>query len=230
MGLLGSSEFSRKRITDLQLPLFVICIFLSHRFIRYNSATGTKTSHSLSDIIRRIDVLGCLLLAAWIGFALTAISLVTNSTTGYPSWTSPIVIGLFAGAITTFVLLLIWEIRVVSYPVIPIELLHKRTPIAVAINNLALSAISFGLVSWEESIRDSQQALHRTAVLHYSAIHESFGRWETHDPQCPFEHRRLVGKRLHRSSDRTILLDDLFGWDCGSYFIGSARHLDTSDS
>lgn len=132
---------------DKQIPFFGICIYLAHRFIRYDSPSQHNEPLTLREIIQRLDPLGCVMLAGWLGGGLTAISLVTNSTTGVPTWTDPIIIGLFTTCGLLFLVFLAWELAVVSYPLLPVELLKKRTPVAVAINNLALSAISFGLVS-----------------------------------------------------------------------------------
>ena len=97
---------------------------------------------------RRVDFLGCFLLAGWLGSALIAVSLKTNSTdVNAYSWNSPTLLVLFGVAIILFVAFLFVELKWAAEPVIAFELLHKRTPIAVAINHFVLSIVQFAAVS-----------------------------------------------------------------------------------
>lgn len=121
-------------------------ILLAHRYIRYTSPSQPISPPNFIDLLRRLDVFGCLLLAGWLGPVLLAISLVTNSTTDYPTWSSPLTRGLFIASGVMFVVFLIWELRIVKYPVVPFELLNRQTPVAVAINNLVISVGYFAQV------------------------------------------------------------------------------------
>jgi hypothetical protein len=97
--------------------------------------------------LKRIDFLGCFLLAIWVGSALLAVSLKTNSTDldAY-RWDSPIILALFGVAAGVFVIFMLVEKYVAAEPVLPLELLTSRTPVAVAINNLLISVLGFGTV------------------------------------------------------------------------------------
>ncbi len=206
--LLDSGEpFSGK------VPFFVICIFLARRYIRYTSPAQAESPHTFLGIIRRIDLPGCILLASWIGFALTAVSLVTNSTTGSPTWSCPEVIGLFVASGVVFLFFLVWELKIVEYPVVPVEILNRRTPIAVAINNFVLSVVTFALVrisSHDSSLRSI--SLTRAVdvlgppVLHHSAPYDSRQCRTPSHHRTPRRHAHLLRQRLLRSLDWEILL------------------------
>lgn len=79
---------------------------------------------------------------------MVAVSLKTASTSvdAY-KWTSPVILGLFGTSAGLFVVFLVVELKWAAEPVMPFELLHRRTPIAVAINNFVLSVSLFGCVS-----------------------------------------------------------------------------------
>ena len=116
-----------------------------------NPASGSATpvaKQTPFQLIKRIDWVGTILLAAWVGAALVAVSLNTNSTTvdAYP-WTSPTILGLFGASAVLFVVFLFVELKWAAEPVMPFELLHRRTPMAVALNNFILSVSLFGCVS-----------------------------------------------------------------------------------
>ena len=138
----------------LQLPLFVLCGVAIYTKVRYalpslpNSGASTPTTKpTVTQLLKRIDWLGCILLAGWVGSALVAVTLKTNSTAvdAY-KWTSPEILGLFGASAVTFVIFLAVELKWAKEPVMPFELLHSRTPIAVAINNFCISVVMFGTV------------------------------------------------------------------------------------
>jgi len=219
-----------------KVPFFVICIFLARRYIRYTSPAQAESPHTFLGIIRRIDLPGCILLASWIGFALTAVSLVTNSTTGSPTWSCPEVIGLFVASGVVFLFFLVWELKIVEYPVVPVEILNRRTPIAVAINNFVLSVVTFALVrisSHDSSLRSISLTRAVDVLgppLFYTTVHlmtpASAGRHLTTVPPVGMlasfssgYYVRLTGKYyslVHRRHGR----DSIFN---------SVVHLDRSD-
>lgn len=100
------------------------------------------------QLFKRIDFLGCFLLAGWVGAALIAISLNINSTaTNAWNWSDPVIIALFTTSAVLFVLFLFVEFKWAAEPVMPFELLVSRTPVAVAINYFVLSMANFAIVS-----------------------------------------------------------------------------------
>ncbi|WVQ62051.1 uncharacterized protein L199_000185 [Kwoniella botswanensis] len=82
------------------------------------------------QLFRRIDFLGCFLLAGWVGAALIAVSLKTNSTSldAY-AWSDPLILALFGVSAVLFALFLLVELKWASEPVMPFELLNRRTAI-----------------------------------------------------------------------------------------------------
>lgn len=97
--------------------------------------------------LKRIDFLGCFLLAGWLGSALIAISLKTNSTASKAvAWSEPKIIGLFVASGVLLVVFLLVELRYAAEPVMPFELLNRRTCVAVAVNNFTLSLVLFATV------------------------------------------------------------------------------------
>jgi hypothetical protein len=160
----------------------------------------------LRNILRRIDVLGCFLLGGWVGALIIAISLVTNSTHDEYTWSSPEVIACLATAGTVLVLLIIWEVWVVPHPVVPIELLHKQTPIAVAINNLTTAAVSFA------SVRITYDSLkldvYGTALLPDRSIDDTFLGRSTSFTSFNYRYFGILRKWNDSQSDRSIILVD----------------------
>lgn len=118
-----------------QIPLLIMAGALIWFKVRYNSEFKPS-----GNILKRIDFLGSGLLAATIGSALLAISLMTSISPPASRVTN----GLFAISAISFVLFIYVELKVANEPILPVELLTQRTPIAVAVNNFTISILSFG--------------------------------------------------------------------------------------
>ncbi|WVO12917.1 hypothetical protein L204_100525 [Cryptococcus depauperatus] len=153
MGGIINDYLSWRWVFWIQIPILVLGAFLVHSNVRYtvpalpdletHDTEGTPKKTPF-QIFRRIDFLGCLLLAGWLGSALIAISLKTNSTsTNAYKWSDPLLLTLLTSSAVLFVLFLFVELRWAVEPVMPFELLVSRTPVAVAINNLVLSVQHF---------------------------------------------------------------------------------------
>ncbi|KIR24735.1 multidrug resistance protein fnx1 [Cryptococcus deuterogattii 99/473] len=142
----------------VQIPALLFASYLIHSNVRYDvpsrpssgaatpnpAAAGKQTAMQL---FKRIDFLGCFLLAGWVGAALIAVSLNINSTaTNAHNWSDPIMIVLFTTSAVFFVLFLLVELKWAAEPVMPFELLVSRTPVAVAINNFVLSVVNFAIL------------------------------------------------------------------------------------
>lgn len=141
----------------VQIPVLLFASYLVHSNVRYDvpsrPSSGAATPNPAAvkqtamQLFKRIDFLGCFLLAGWVGAALIAISLNINSTaTNAYNWSDPIMIGLFATSAVLFVLFLFVELKWAAEPVMPFELLVSRTPVAVAINNFVLSVANFAIL------------------------------------------------------------------------------------
>lgn len=124
----------------LQIPLLIGAGLLIFLKVRYRSEIKNEGQ---GNILARIDFLGSGLLAACIGCALLGISLKTSISPPEAKVTT----ALFVISAISFVLFLFVELKVAREPILPVELLTQRTPIAVAINNFVISILSFGVVS-----------------------------------------------------------------------------------
>ncbi|WVR06002.1 hypothetical protein IAU60_003030 [Kwoniella sp. DSM 27419] len=136
----------------IQIPILLLGSVLVFTNVRYTSEitpganTPTKQPSAL-QLFKRIDFLGCILLAGWVGAALIAVSIKTNSTSvNAYRWSDPLIIGLFASSGVLFILFLLVELRWAAEPVMPFELLHRRTAASVAINNFAISVANYALL------------------------------------------------------------------------------------
>jgi hypothetical protein len=205
----------------LQIPVFIIAGFAVWFNVRYavpsdpSSGTATPaTKQSPWQLIKRIDWLGTFLLAGWVGAALVAVSLNTNSTSvdAYP-WTSPTILGLFAASAVLFVIFLLVELKWASEPVMPFELLHSRTPVSVALNNLILSIVFFGCASRSIATSLTVKAdlldVLGASVLHGRASNVRYIRWRPPHPQRGLRHARVSSLRYHCPFHGEILLAQL---------------------
>ena len=222
------------RLRRVQVPFFIICIFLARRYINYTFPAQKDLPSTFLGVIRRLDLPGCFLLAGWIGSALTAVSLVTNSTTGLPTWSSSEVIGLFVAAGVIFVVFVVWELKIVQYPVVPVEILHRRTPIAVAIHNMALSIIVFAQVSVQSLVKVVRLTMRIVilcpALLHHRTPHVCSLGGPTSHPCSALRYDRLARKRVLRPPDREILLAQFLVRDARASVFGSGIHMDVQDA
>lgn len=142
----------------VQIPVLLFASYLIHSNVRYDvpsrPGSGAATPNPAAtekqttmQLFKRIDFLGCFLLAGWVGAALIAISLNINSTaTNAWNWSDPVIIALFTTSAVLFVLFLFVEFKWAAEPVMPFELLVSRTPVAVAINNFVLSMANFAIL------------------------------------------------------------------------------------
>lgn len=62
-------------------------------------------------------------------------------------WSNPLIIGLFGASAGLFLLFILVETKFAKEPVLPLELLKRRTAVSVAIHNLALSIMIYAMVS-----------------------------------------------------------------------------------
>lgn len=98
---------------------------------------------SAVDRLRRIDFLGSLTLVGFIGCLLLGFSL--KSTEEMP-WSHPLIWGLFIASAFWGILFISVELHLAPYPVMPLHLITKRTPLAVALANLFCSMSAYATV------------------------------------------------------------------------------------
>ncbi|GMK56737.1 hypothetical protein CspeluHIS016_0305770 [Cutaneotrichosporon spelunceum] len=137
----------------LQIPLLTIAGLLIWFKVRYSVGTPSSSGAATPEVqesiwkkLRRIDWLGSLTLALFIGLALLAVTLVTSSVDPEVAyrWSDRLIVGMFIGSAFFFCLFIYVELCIAAEPILPVELLSQRTPVAVAINNFTISILSFG--------------------------------------------------------------------------------------
>jgi hypothetical protein len=97
----------------------------------------------LLDRLRRIDILGSVTLVGMVGCLLLGLSLKAAEEL---SWLHPLIYGLFIASIVFLGLFIIVEKHWAPYPVMPLRLMTKRTPLAVSISNFLGSMTAFSMV------------------------------------------------------------------------------------
>ncbi|EIW82224.1 vacuolar amino acid permease [Coniophora puteana RWD-64-598 SS2] len=126
----------------LQIPL----LFISFTIV------ALKVNIKLSDEIqnqplwtklRRIDGLGAFTLVLAVGTLLLGFSL---KTTEELSWSHPLVWGLFTASVVFWGAFVYVEARVAPFPVMPLRLITRRTPLAVSLANFLGSVTSFSML------------------------------------------------------------------------------------
>lgn len=126
-----------------QAPILVVSFVLVA--VKVNIKLPSEIENqSIMDKMRRIDFLGSLTLVGTVGSLLLAFSL--KSTEELP-WSHPLIWGLFITSCISGVLFILVESRWAPYPVMPLRLITRRTPLAVSVGNLLCSISAFSTVS-----------------------------------------------------------------------------------
>ncbi len=137
-------------------------------------------------------------------------------------------LGLFATSAVLLVVFLLVELKWAAEPVMPFELLHRRTPVAVAINNLVISIVGFAAVSSARRKHVGSltlAALLRSSILHRRQTIHSLKRRSTPHPKFRRRNNRFSRMRVHHPAHREILLVDSGHVIVHHPWVGSARHL-----
>jgi hypothetical protein len=118
------------------------------------TSSGQAIKPSVWKTLGRIDSLGSLLLVTTVGSLLLALSFKTASTDARElAWSDPQVWSLLATSGVGFILFIFVEGWVAPEPVLPLRLLTRRTPVAVAISNFTFSVSTFSVVRLSLPIR-----------------------------------------------------------------------------
>lgn len=118
----------------------------------------TPNNETPRQKLARIDFLGCFLLAGFVGALLLAVSFKTSSVGADEiGWSNPLIVGLFGASAGLFLLFILVETKFAKEPVLPLELLKRRTAVSVAIHNLALSIMIYAMVSPSHSANDKDR-------------------------------------------------------------------------
>jgi MFS family permease len=135
-----------------QIPLLAVSGVLIYSKVNYTipstPGTSTPTDETPRQKLARIDFLGCFLLAGFVGALLLAVSLKTSAVgEDELAWSDPLIAGLFGASGGLFLIFMFVEIKIAKEPVLPLELLHRRTAVSVAIHNLVFSITLYAVVS-----------------------------------------------------------------------------------
>lgn len=138
------------RADRVQIPLLAISGTLIYFKVRYttpSSGTITPAKQTAREKLARIDFLGCFLLAGFVGALLVAVSLKTSAVgENEIGWSDPWVVGLLVSSLVLFGVFVLVETKFAREPVLPLELLHRRTAVSVAIHNLIMSIMLYAVV------------------------------------------------------------------------------------
>lgn len=93
--------------------------------------------------LRKVDFFGLLALILTVGCLLLGLSL--KSTEELP-WSHPLIWGLISASGLWGTIFVLVEIRVATYPVMPIRLVKQRTPLAILLANFLASAAVFSML------------------------------------------------------------------------------------
>lgn len=136
-----------------QVPLIalsMIAVFWLARLPAQSSpaVAGEGGKPSIWRKLRRIDFLGSLLLILAIGLLVLSLSLKTSTQKADGSeyeWSDPLVWGLFVGSLVSAVAFVMAELYVAPQPILPLELLTRRTPGAIALSSFTVVFNQFSL-------------------------------------------------------------------------------------
>lgn len=150
-----SDAFGWRWAFIVQIPLLFIAAALVYTQVRVpapntpTSKAGIKGETTFRSKLARIDYLGSLTLVIAVGALLLSMSLKTSSTKSDGSeylWSDPIVYGLLiTSGIMTIVFVLV-EKYYSPEPILPLQLLTRRTPVAVALSSLIMVLNQFSMM------------------------------------------------------------------------------------
>ncbi|KAJ6539182.1 major facilitator superfamily domain-containing protein [Mycena capillaripes] len=120
----------------------------------------------LHEKLRRIDVLGSLTLVGTVGCLLLGFSL---KTTEEIPWSHPLIYGLFVASFICGMSFILVEKYWAPFPVMPLRLITRRTPLAVSVSNLFASMAAFSMAAPCVFPPESDGPKYFSAVKLYSA-------------------------------------------------------------
>ncbi|KAF7314989.1 MFS general substrate transporter [Mycena indigotica] len=124
----------------IQGPILAIGLFLVFVTVAEPPHILAAEGVSLLSKLKRIDYAGVILLTT----CLVAFLLGMNYKTIFNhEWSDPLVWGFLLISILLFVAFIAIEFKIAAEPIMPVAMLHQRTPLFVAIHNFILSVLSF---------------------------------------------------------------------------------------
>jgi hypothetical protein len=221
--------------TNTQIPLLAISGVLIYLKVDYeialNPISATPTKETPRQKLARIDFLGCFLLAGFVGALLLAVSIKTSSIgENEIGWSDPIIVGLFGASGGLFLVFLLVEFKFAKEPVLPLELLHRRTAVSVAVHNLVLSILIYAMVSTIHMTITLDfthlPVVQRTPILHGRQPDVGIFSGQPHDPKRFLRSWRFARIRLLNTRNREILLVNIPLWIISCSQLGNVFFLD----
>jgi MFS family permease len=131
-----------------QVPFLVVAAFLVYFFVRFPSK-APLSRESWRSKLAKIDYLGSITLAGAVGSLLLSISIKTSakpSSGGEYTWSHPLIWGLLIASVVLTSLFLLVETRCAVQPILPLSLMRRRTPAAVALSLLCVVTNQFSIL------------------------------------------------------------------------------------
>ncbi len=126
-----------------QAPLIIFSLLVVAT--KVNIQLSDEIQHQkLSDKLRRIDYFGAITLAGALGCFFVAIDF---GATDEMQWTDPLVVFLFASSAFLAFSFVMTEKYWAPYPVLPLQLILRRVPLAISLSLFLLSTSVFSMVS-----------------------------------------------------------------------------------
>lgn len=139
-------------------PIFILSFVLVALKVNIKLPSEVQ-NQTLTEKFQRIDYMGSLTLVCTVGCLLLGFSL---KTTEELPWSHPLIYTLFITSAITAILFVLVEKHWSRYPVMPLRLVTKRTPLAVSLSNLFGSMAAFSVVLFlSESVTSTDQRLSR---------------------------------------------------------------------
>ncbi|CAD6571805.1 MAG: hypothetical protein TREMPRED_000370 [Tremellales sp. Tagirdzhanova-0007] len=159
LGGFCSDKFGWRTAFLIQIPLLLITIILVYTQVRIphpktpappsSSNLPNAEQSTLRSALGRIDYLGSLTLTLAVASLLVPISIKTASTKASGEdyrWSDPIVWGLLAASVVMTTIFVLVEGFYAPEPILPLQLLTRRTPIAVALSSLIMVINIFSIL------------------------------------------------------------------------------------
>ena len=116
----------------MQIPILALSTILVITKVNIKLPEEVE-NRTLHDKLRRIDFLGSSTLVGTVGTLLLGFSL--KETEELP-WSHPLILGLFAASVVFGAAFLYVETHIAPFPVMPMRLIMRRTPLFVSLSNL----------------------------------------------------------------------------------------------
>ncbi|CAK5275720.1 unnamed protein product [Mycena citricolor] len=137
-----NDKFGWRSAFLFQAPLLIVSAVLVAWKVNIRLPSEVE-SQSLHEKLRRVDALGSATLVGTVGTLLLGFSL---KTTEEIPWSHPSIVSLFSASAVCCVSFVLVEKYWAPFPVMPLGLITRRTPLAVSVANLFASMAAFSMI------------------------------------------------------------------------------------